>query len=82
MSVCSMTVTDTHHPKVLDSCEIIMHDKGILIRLLLARDESLSSFHSIIEDWSLYIIVELCNLDLTLVLADMGRIIGFWSSVY
>lgn len=67
-----MTVANSHHPKVFDASKIIVDNKGILIGFLLTRDETLSGFYGIVQNWTLDVcIIKLSNFDLRLVLANM-----------
>ena len=60
-----MTVADSHHPEVFNSCKIIVDYKGVLIGFLLTWDESLSGFNSISLNWAFNVlIVELSHLNL------------------
>ena len=44
VTVGAVAITDSHHPQVLDPCEVLLYDIGILVGLFEPRDEALPTF--------------------------------------
>jgi len=47
VAMSSVAIADAHHPEVRDTGEVVGDDIGILIGLLLPRNEPLSSFDGV-----------------------------------
>ena len=75
MSVGSMTIADSHHPQVLDTSKIIVHNKRVLIRFLLPWDKSLPGFDAVSQDGPFHVLrIGPPDFNLGLMLAQMRRI--------
>lgn len=52
VSLQAMSIANAHHPEVIDSRKVVMHDERILIRLLLSRYETLPRLDGMRNDWT------------------------------